>query len=216
MRLCIKTVIIAATFLMVYIAFADDNIKVIDDFEAGLAKHWEPKDFKGQTKYEVVQEGGAHVLRAVSDASATGLIYKYTYDPKEFPIITWRWKVSNTYSKGDATKKEGDDYPARIYVIFPHWFKPMTRTINYIWANKLPKDDYVPNTYHSRSIMIAVQSGDENTGKWITERRNVYEDFKMVFGKEPPKVGGIAIMTDTDNTGESAVAYYDDVMILKE
>jgi hypothetical protein len=216
MKNWIIVLLIIALLLLACVLFADDKLIIIDDFEAGLRKKWEPKDFKGQTRYEVVQEGDAHVLRAVSNASATGLIYKYPYDLKEFPILTWRWKVENNYKKGDATRKDGDDYPARIYVIFPHWFKPMTRSINYIWANKLPKSEYVPNTYHSRSIMIAVQSGDENTGKWITERRNVYEDFKMVFDKEPPKAGGIAIMTDTDNTGESAVAYYDDIIIGKE
>ena len=52
-------------------------------------------------------------------------------------------------------------------------------------------------------------------GKWVVVQRNVYEDFKMYFGKEPPTIGGIAIMTDTDNTGESAIAYYDDIKIGK-
>lgn len=37
----------------------------------------------------------------------------------------------------------------------------------------------------------------------------------MYFGEEPPQVEGIAIMTDTDNTGESAIAYYDDIKIEK-
>lgn len=63
--------------------------------------------------------------------------------------------------------------------------------------------------------MVAVESGNENIGKWVTERRNVYEDFKMYFGEESPQVGGIAVMTDTDNTGESAIAYYDDIRIEK-
>jgi hypothetical protein len=63
--------------------------------------------------------------------------------------------------------------------------------------------------------MIAVESGEEKVGRWIVERRNVYEDFKMLFGDEPPEVGGIAIMTDTDQTGESVTAYYDDVIIEK-
>ncbi len=188
---------------------------MIDDFEAGIAKQWEPKAFKGQTQYDVVRDMDNHVLRAASDASATGLIYEVAYDPEEYPIISWRWKVENIIEKGDATTREGDDYSARVYVIFPHWFKPMTRSINYIWANKLEKGSYVPNRYYSRAVMIAVQSGPEHLGEWMTERRDIYEDYTMVFGKEPPKVGAIAIMTDTDNTGERAVAYYDDIRIEK-
>jgi hypothetical protein len=64
--------------------------------------------------------------------------------------------------------------------------------------------------------MVAVESGQANAGAWLAERRNVYEDFKKLFGEEPPPAGGIAVMTDTDNTGESAVAYYDDIRIEKE
>lgn len=199
--------------LLQFFAFAGVHSVVIDDFESGLKKEWEMKEFKGQTKYEVVQEDGNNVLRAASNASASGLIYQFEYDPMDYPVISWRWKIENIYKKGDAFKKSGDDYPARIYIIFPHWFTPMTRSINYIWANTLPKGSFIPNAYYSRAIMIAVQSGDENIGKWINERRNIYEDYKMVFGEEPSKVGGIAIMTDSDNTRESAVSYYDNIEI---
>ncbi|MDE1889013.1 MAG: DUF3047 domain-containing protein [Planctomycetota bacterium] len=97
--------------------------------------------------------------------------------------------------------------------MFPSWFPLLTKSINYIWATKLPKGKYTPSPYSSRSIMVAVESGSKIIGKWVTERRNVYEDFKLLFGKEPPPVGGVAIMTDTDNTGESAIAYYDDIRI---
>lgn len=64
--------------------------------------------------------------------------------------------------------------------------------------------------------MIAVESGSSKTGKWITEERNLYEDYKMLFGEEPSSIKAIAIMTDTDNTGESAVAYYDDIVLSKK
>ena len=188
---------------------------VIDDFEQGLKKGWQTKDFKGATEYRVVQTERGRALKAVSRGTASGLIFKYKYDTREYPYLSWWWKVENIIKKGDATKKEGDDYAARIYVIFPHWFPPLTRSLNYIWANRLPRGSAVKNTYFSRAIMIAVESGNENIGKWIHERRNVYEDFKNQFGDEPPEAGAIAIMTDTDQTGENAVAYYDDIVLSK-
>ena len=70
------------------------------------------------------------------------------------------------------------------------------------------------NPYSSNSIMIAVESGESKTGQWIEERRNVFEDFCMHFGEDPPKVGAISIMTDTDNTGEEAIAWYGSIRIL--
>ena len=117
--------------------------------------------------------------------------------------------------KGDVRAKKTDDYPARVYVIFPHWFPPKTRSINYIWANRLPVGEAVPNAYYAKAIMLAVQSGAENAGKWVTEERNVLEDFRRLFGEEPPEVGAIAIMTDTDNTGEQATACYDDLTLFR-
>lgn len=189
---------------------------VIDSFENGLKPQWEKKEFKGQTRYTVIKGENGHVLKAESNASASALIYKYEYDLKDFPILSWKWKVENTIKKGDETKKAGDDYAARVYVIFPHWLPPLTKSINYIWANKLPKGQHVPNPFYSKAVMVAVESGNESIGKWITERRNVYEDYKSLFGEDPSLSGGIAIMTDTDNTGESAVAYYDDIRIEKQ
>ena len=64
--------------------------------------------------------------------------------------------------------------------------------------------------------MIAVETGSTRTGRWVVEKRNVLEDYRRVFGLDPPKAGAIAIMTDTDNTGEEAVAYYGPIRILPD
>ncbi len=203
--------------VMVFVitGYTEEEVIVIDDFERGLSPKWETKDFKEKTMYTVIETDGTHVLKAESKDSATGLIYRYKYNPKEYPILTWRWKIDNIIHRGDATKKKGDDYAARIYVVFTHWFPHFKKTINYIWANKFPKGNHIKSTYYSRDFMVAVESGEDNVDKWVTERRNVYEDYRFLFGGEPPDVDGIAIMTDTDDTGGSATAYYDDIRIEK-
>jgi len=211
---CLFSVI--ALLVCASVTNADEKFIIIDDFEHGLKPQWEKKEFKGQTRYTVIKGENGHVLKAESNASASALIFRYKYDLKDFPILSWRWKVENTIKKGDESRREGDDYAARVYVIFPHWLPPLTKSINYIWANKLPVAKHVPNPFYSKAVMVAVESGDENIGKWIAERRNVYEDYKSLFGEDPSLSGGIAIMTDTDNTGESAVAYYDDIRIEKQ
>jgi len=60
--------------------------------------------------------------------------------------------------------------------------------------------------------MIVVESGSTKLNTWLTEERNVYEDYQRAFGEEPPMISGVAIMTDTDNTGEAAEAYYGDIV----
>lgn len=186
---------------------------IIDDFTNGMKEEWKSKSFKGTTEYTWVTEEDKAYIRATSKASASGLYYRIEYDIQQYPFITWKWRVYNIIASGDALQKSGDDYAARIYIVFPSFFFWNTEAINYIWANKLPKEEAVPNPFSKNSIMISVQSGKAETGKWIVETRNVYEDYRRVFGKEPPKAGAIAIMTDTDNTGESASANYGSIAI---
>jgi len=187
---------------------------LLDNYQGGLSPKWEKKSFKGETLYEVTQEDTLSCIKATSHSSASGLYYKINYDTKKYPILTWRWKVDHVLSNGNALKKEGDDYAARIYVVFPSILFWKTKAINYIWANKLPRGTAVANPYSSNSIMIAVESGESKTGRWIDERRNVFEDFRMHFGQDPPRVGAISIMTDTDNTGEKAIAWYGPIRVL--
>ena len=185
----------------------------IDDFDQGLRAGWEEKRFQGRTGYSIVEDGGSQVLRAESHNTASGLVYELKFDPREHPILTWRWKVENLVQHSDPTRKEGDDYAARVYVVFPHWFPPKTKSLNYIWATNFPKGNHIPNPFFANAVMIAVESGEQNVGRWVTERRNLVDDYRKVFGEDPPGAGAVAIMTDTDQTGESAVAYYDDIRL---
>lgn len=187
---------------------------LLDDYQDGLSPKWEEKSFKGKTEYQVTREDNQLCIHASSNASASGLYYKIDYDTKKYPFILWSWKVDHVLSKGDARYKHGDDYAARVYVAFPSWAFWRTTAINYVWANKLPQGEAVPNPFTKNAIMIAVESGPARTGQWIEEKRNVLEDYRRYFGKDPPKVGAIAIMTDTDNTGQEATAWYGPISIL--
>ncbi len=189
--------------------------RMIADFESGDLAGWREESFVGSSNYAIVADGDGHCLQAQSRASASGFIHEVEYDLEQWPRLAWRWKVDRVLEQGDARTKAGDDYPARVYVIFPHWFPPKTRSINYIWANRLPQGEAIPNSYYSKAIMLAVESGVEKVGAWVSEERNVREDFRRLFGEDPPAVGAIAIMTDTDNTGESARACYDDIRLLR-
>lgn len=187
----------------------------IDDFEQGLSPLWEEKSFHGETRYRVVAEGAGHVLHAQSRSAASGLVFKKEYLLPDYPLLSWRWKVRGIVPGGDEREKSGDDFSARVYVVFPHWFFPRTKTISYVWGNKLAKGAAVPSPYTSHAMVVAVESGGEKVGEWLVERRNVLEDYRQLFGEEPPTVGAIAIMTDTDDTGTSAEAWYDDLQIEK-
>jgi len=196
---------------------------------------WEPLLFKKidrHTRYERVTDDGVVVVKAVSAAAASGLIRKIQIDPMEYPLVEWQWKVSNTLQKGDVTKKEGDDYSARIYITFAYdpsklsfgnrvKYKaakllngeyPPTGAINYIWGNHAALDTMTPNPFTDRVMMIVLESGDEKINQWVTQKRNLLEDYRNAFHTDPPPISGVAIMTDTDNTGEAATAFYGDIV----
>jgi hypothetical protein len=100
---------------------------LIDDFTAGLSAKWEKKVFQGETAYEPVVEEGRPAVKAESRSSASALIYPISIDPKAHPRLSWSWKIGRTIGKGDERTKGGDDYAARVYVVFPSTFLWRTR-----------------------------------------------------------------------------------------
>ncbi|MCF8068770.1 MAG: DUF3047 domain-containing protein [Desulfobacterales bacterium] len=204
-----------------------------------LLRDWEPLIFskiEKHTQYNIIKDNSIFVIKAESSASASGLMRRIRIDPKEYPIIEWRWKVENIYNKGDVSKKSGDDFPARLYIAFEYdksrvnlmervKYKlvklvrdetPPLCAVNYIWGSKAPVGLVAPNPYTEKVVMIALESGSSKLGQWVDERQNIYKDFNNIFGYDPPFINCVAIMTDSDNTGESATAYYGDIRFLKE
>ena len=217
LRKVFRHAVVAAFVLSVTLAVAEGRAAgplLIDDFAAGLSAKWEKKVFQGETVYEPVLEEGRPAVKAESRSSASAMIYRISIDPKAYPRLSWSWKIGRTIGKGDERTKEGDDYAARVYVVFPSTLFWRTRAVNYIWANRLPRGAFLPNAYTGNAVMVAVESGDGNAGRWIEEERNLVEDYRRAFGEDPPKVGAVAIMTDTDNTGEQTVAWYGAIRFL--
>lgn len=173
---------------------------------AAALSGWEPHSFS-RIKRRTAYAWEAPALHAVADRSASGLIHRYEGKVEDRPILRWRWKVAGALPGGDETRKSGDDYAARVYVVFGR------RAINYIWANKLPKGASTPNPYTKRVMMVAVRSGDAEAGRWLSEERDVLADYRALFGKEPPPYEGIAVMTDADDTGGRAEAWYADITL---
>lgn len=169
-----------------------------------------------KTIYAFVQDNGKSVLMAKSNNSASGLLYKTDLDPKFYSIIKWSWKIDHTVKKGDERTKEGHDFAARLYVVFPRGFFSRTRAIEYVWGNVLHKGETLRSPYSKNADMIVLDAGEEQAGTWIFHQRNIYEDYRNSFGEEPPRIGAIAIMTDSDNTHETAVGYYGDITIQRK
>jgi hypothetical protein len=188
------------------------------------------------TRYTLVKEDGRTVLKAEAQASMSGLVHAVRVDLRKTPLLRWRWKIAAPLKGADMREKAGDDYAARVYVMFDYPLEKLpfgtraklklgetlygqkipTAALNYIWDNRQPVGTIQPNPYTDRARMIVVESGADKAGRWVTETRDLRADFRAAFGEEAPDVVAVALATDTDNTGESAVAWYGDLQFLPE
>jgi hypothetical protein len=186
-----------------------------------------------QTQYKLVAHPGGMVIRAQSRTAASGLIRNLAFDVRKYPWLSWRWKITHVMRKGDLRHKKGDDYAARIYVAFKFdsqnasWWQRVLHTLastsagkelpgtvlTYIWANQAPMGTVANNPYTDHVKMIVLQTGNDNANQWMSEKRNIANDYHQVFGRQAPAAIGIGIMTDTDNTGESTTAFYGDIIL---
>ena len=185
------------------------------------------------TRYSLVDLDGRVVLKAQANASVSALIHPLRADPKETPWLAWNWRVDHVLAKADILTKAGDDYPARLYVLFDYDVGklPFTERIKlaaarliygeavpaaalcYVWDNRQPVGFSTWSAYTKRLRMIVLESGAARTARWVAEERNVAQDFRAAFGEDPPAITAVIVAADTDNTGEEAVSYFGDISL---
>jgi hypothetical protein len=186
--------------------------ETLNVFSSGKLGAWSARKFVGETRYSLVLENGVYVLKAESSKSASILYQEKRIDLEKTPFINWRWRIENTLGKINEQTKEGDDYPARVYVMIePELFEIRPRALDYVWSSNTPAGTHWKSAYSSTVIMLALRSGNQVAGQWVSEKRNLKADLKTYFKKDIRYIEGIAVMTDTDNTKLSAVAYYGDI-----
>ena len=187
---------------------------------------------KQPTEYTLVADEGVVVLRASARGSASILAWRTDFDPRAFPMLSWRWKA-RPIAGADTRVRKSEDSPARVMVSFsgnPASLKVSDRAaaavaeaisghplpyaeLMYIWGAKVPPESTTISTLTSRIRMIAVSSDEEGAGRWQNYRRNLAEDYRRVFGEEPGRVTAIELMTDTDNTGAVTETLYGDLSL---
>ena len=192
------------------------RIEILGEFSEGWQGSWLERHYGGKaTSYEVITEDTMKVLKARSVEGASAMWHMLALKPGRFARLSWTWKIEDVLDKKiqERTKK-GDDYGARLFVIFePHLVNWRTNAICYVWATNEPVGSMYPNPYANSVMTIVVQSGKENRRKWMTQERDILSDHQDAFGEPPEMITGVAIMVDTDNSMESATAWYKDIVL---
>ncbi|MGD9925189.1 MAG: DUF3047 domain-containing protein, partial [Pseudorhodoplanes sp.] len=199
-------------------AAAGDAI-AISRFSDGALNAWESRSFKGETSYTFATdpEINTAVLKAVADASASGRFRKIKIDLSKTPFLNWSWKVTNIFPGIDERTKAGDDFPARIYVVVERGILGTSSlSLNYVWASQHPAGSLWPSPFTKQVHLFAIDSGTQTLNKWVRHKRDLRADLKRAFREDISEIDAVALMTDADNHGGRAEAFYGEIWFSTE
>jgi hypothetical protein len=196
-------------------------------------KHQPLSKLKRDTDYKVARVEGRAVMRASADRSASLLVAAVKPAMAVPTTLSWDWKTDALVPGADNRDKAREDAPLRVLVAFDgdiatlpedeqKRFKraknltgrqPPYAVVMYIWSDQVPVGSVIASAHTSQVKMLAVASGKGGLGSWQSVQRNLSEDYRRAYGAEPGPVLGVAVMTDTDNTGTKAVGEYADIRL---
>jgi len=172
------------------------------------------------TQYSTIGKG---IIKAESLGTRASLFKEVEEKKRDYPILFWRWKISNVVHSAIETRKDRFDAAARMMVVFGKaggfrgfGGEPSGLKIEYIWANHLPKGHTFDHPGEKYCKVIVLESGEGKAGQWVYEERNIHKDFKKAFDKEPDGIQAIGIQTDTDHSNELVTTYYSEPVLRKK
>ena len=183
----------------------------------GVPSGWQLREFAGRADMELVRGERGLAFRLRSTRTSFALYRDVVVSLDEFPTLAWSWKVAQLPTGGDVRDRARDDQAAQVYVVFPRWPSPRTRSdvIGYVWDTTAPVGTTVTSGKATNVKLIVVESGGARRGTWLRQQRNVAADYQRLFGRPAPRVGAIAVMIDANDTASSAEATIGDLLFVR-
>jgi hypothetical protein len=203
---------------------------------AAAWRPWIISPARTRTRYELVVDAQTQrvVLKAQGSAAASGLEQRLDVDLRQRPRLAWAWRLGLAHPAADLRERARDDSPARVLLFFDGDLaalparEQMLRetaalltgqtlpfsTLAYAWDPRLPADTVVPHALTQQLRTIVVASGDAALGGWQAFERDIAADYRRAFGREPGRLVGVGVLTDSDNTRSDALAWYGDIRLL--
>jgi Protein of unknown function (DUF3047) len=216
--------LVGALVLAASLTGAQTSSIVVEDWskqpsgKRGIPNGWQGQNW-GSPQYDftVTSDDSTPAIHLKSDNDSSTISREIKVDVKQYPILQWKWKVVVLPKAGDARKKETDDQAAQLYVTFPRFPSAVrSRIIGYIWDSNAPVGAVFPSQKVSTIRYLVVRSGDADLGKWVTETRNVLNDFKRIYGEDPDEsVGAVAISINSQNTNARSESYFGEILFRK-
>lgn len=205
-------------FIVLLAAAGADRVVLIEDWTTdavsrrGIPSGWTGEAFGRQAAYDfmIEQDAGRRVLHLESRNEHSTIAKEITgkVNLKETPILEWTWKATTLPTGGDLRRKETTDMAAQLYVVWPRFPALLrSRIIGYVWDATTPAATIVKSQKTGTVTFVVMRSGSEDLGKWLTERRNVAEDYAKIFGESPDDPRVITISIDSNDTRSMAESF---------
>ena len=165
-----------------------------------------------KTTDSVGSNENGNYLKAIADNAASGLGKEMKIDLNKTPFINITWKIEKDIPGIDETAKKGHDFAARVFVIKKTGATALSnRAINYVFSSNQDVGRNSPSPYTKKSIDNVLATTKTNLNEWVTVKANVKEDFKKFHDLDVNELDGIAIMSDTDNSKQKSITYYQNI-----
>jgi hypothetical protein len=197
-------------------AWAADVVVIEDWTRHPAGTRGVPGDWKGQNwgspayDFTVVDVEGRRALhmRSQNEGSTISKDVKGKVDLKETPVLEWSWKAVALPRGGNSCQKATDDQAAQLYVVWPRFPEAVrSRIVGYVWDTSTPAGTVCKSEKTGTVTYVIVRSGPAELGRWLTERRNVRDDFKRIYGEEPDGPGALSLSVDSNDTRSSAESF---------
>ena len=194
-------------------AFAEKvNVFEFTEEELSTLKVRKVRGADAKTKYSVGNNESGNFLRAEANNSASGLGKEIKINLKQTPYLNITWKIEKDLSGIIENSKKGHDYAARVFVVKKTGATPLSnRALNYVFSSNNDIGTYHPSPFTKKSIDYVLSTTKKNLNEWVSTKVNVKDHFKKFHNLDLDEISGIAIMSDTDNSKLTSIAYYQNI-----
>ena len=210
-RFLFKLILVTAFFQTTLFA---EEVKVFEftDKELSELTVRKVRGADNKTTYSVGSDENGNYLKAIADNAASGLGKEIKIDLNKTPFINITWKIEKDIPGIDETAKKGHDFAARVFVIKKTGATALSnRAVNYVFSSNQDVGSNSPSPYTKKSVDNVLATTKTNLNEWVTVKANVKEDFKKFHNLDVNELDGIAIMSDTDNSKQKSITYYQNI-----
>jgi len=188
------------------------NVFEFTENELSTLKVRKVRGTDAKTQYSLGNNENGKFLRAEANNSASGLGKEIKINLIETPFLNITWKIEKDLPGIDEGSKKGHDYAARVFVVKKTGATPLSnRAMNYVFSSNNDVNTYHPSPFTKKSIDYVLSTTKENLNEWVTVKVNVRDHFKKFHNLDLDEINGVAIMSDTDNSKLSSIAYYQNI-----